>query len=120
MTGEEGEGEAGDRDEHDQGRRVDRLGHVEAAEAVDVAGDPAALADRLGEAPELVFEQDDVGDAFRHLRARAHRHRHPRLLQGGHVVDAVADHRHVAPGVDQRPHQRFLLLRLDPAEDRVR
>ena len=47
VAGEEGEGEAGHRDEQDQGRRVDGLGQVEAAEAVDVAGDPPALADRL-------------------------------------------------------------------------
>ena len=102
VAGEEGEGEAGHGDEQDQGRRVDRLGQVEAAEAVDVAGDPPALADRLGQPRELVFEQDDVGDALGHLGARAHRHRHPRPLQRRHVVDAVADHRHVAPGVDQR------------------
>ena len=76
-------------------------------------------ADRLRQPRELVFEQDDVGDAFGHLRPRAHRHRHPRPLQRRHVVDAVADHRHVAPGGDQRPDQRFLLLGLDPAEDRV-
>ena len=98
---------------------VDGLGQVEAAEAVDVAGDPPALADRLRQARELVLEQDDVGDALGHLGAGAHRHRHPRLLQRRHVVDAVADHRHVAAGGDQGGDQRLLLLRLDPAEDRV-
>ncbi len=96
VAGEEGEGEAGDRDEQDQRRRVDRLGQVEAAEAVDVAGDPPAFGDRFGQPGELVVEEDDVGDAFGHLRAGAHRHREPRLLQRRHVVDAVADHRRVA------------------------
>ncbi len=47
VAGQEGEGEAGHRDEQDQGRGVDGLGQVEAAEAVDVAGDPPALGDRL-------------------------------------------------------------------------
>ena len=41
---------------------VDGLGQVEAAEPVDVAGDPPALGDRARQHRELVVEQDDVGD----------------------------------------------------------
>ena len=119
VPGQEGEGEARHRDEQDQRRRVDGLGQVEPPEAVDVAGDPPPLADRLRQARELVFEQDHVGDPLRHLRPRSHRHREPRLLQRRHVVDAVADHRRVAPRRPQRPDQRLLLLGRDPAEDRV-
>ena len=119
VAGEEGEGPAGHGDEQDQRRRVDRLGQVEAAEPVDVAGDPPPLADRLGQAGELVLEQDDVGDPLGHLGARAHRHREPRLLQRRHVVDPVADHRRVAARGAQRLDQRLLLLGRDPAEDRV-
>ncbi len=78
---------------------------------------PSATA--CGQPRELVLEQDDVGDPLRHLGARAHRHRHPRLLQRRHVVDPVADHRRVAARVAQRPDQRLLLLGRDPAEDRV-
>ena len=62
---------------------------------------PSATASR--QARELVLEQDDVGDPLRHLGARAHRHRQPRLLQRRHVVDAVADHRRVAAGVAAAP-----------------
>src|SRR6187399_190961 len=47
VAGEEGEGEARDRDQQDQRPRVDGLGQVEAAEPVDVAGDPPPLGDRL-------------------------------------------------------------------------
>ena len=119
VAGQEGEGEAGHGDEQDQRRGVDGLGQVEAAEPVDVAGDPPALGDRLRQARELVLEQDDVGDALGHLAAGAHRHRHPRPLQRRHVVDAVADHRRVAARVRSARDQRLLLLGLDPAEDGV-
>ena len=54
------------------------------------------------------------------LAARAHRHRQPGPLQRRHVVDAVADHRRVAPALGERRDQRLLLLGPDPAEDRVR
>ena len=119
VPGQEREGAARDRDQHDQRRRVDGLGHVEAAEAVDVAGDPAALGDRPRQARELVLEQDDVGDPLGDLAARAHRDRHPRPLQRRDVVDPVADHRHEAAALRQRRDQRLLLLGPDPAEDRV-
>ena len=116
---QEGEGEARDRDQQDQRRRVDGLGQVEPAEAVDVAGDAPALGDRAGQPRELVLQQDDVGDALGDLAARAHRHGHPRPLQRRHVVDAVADHRREAAAVRQGRDQRLLLLGADAAEDRV-
>ena len=69
---------------------------------MDVAGDPPAFGDGFRQPRELVLEQDDVGDAFGHLGPRAHRHRQPRLLERGDVVDAVADHRRVAARFAQR------------------
>ena len=116
---QEGEGEARDGDDGDQRRGVDGLRHVEAAEAVDVPGDAPALGDRARQPRELVLQQDDVGDALGDLAARAHRHRHPRLLQRGDVVDAVADHRREPARARERRDQRLLLLGPDPAEDRV-
>ena len=49
----------------------------------------------------------------------AHRHGEPGLLQRRDVVDAVADHRREAAPVGERADQRLLLVRGDPAEDRV-
>src|SRR4051812_19606349 len=60
-AGEEGEGKPRVGDEPDRGWGVARLGRVEGAEPVDVAGNPPAFADRLRQAGELVLEQDDVG-----------------------------------------------------------
>ena len=119
LARQEREGEVEDRREQDQEAGVDRLGQVEAAEPVDVAGDPPALGDRARQHRELVAQQDDVGDALGDLAARAHRDREPRLLQRRHVVDAVADHRREPAAVGERADQRLLLLRGDPAEDRV-
>ena len=75
--------------------------------------------DRARQHRELVAHQDDVGDPLGDLASGSHRHGEPRLLQRRDVVDAVADHRREAPAVGERPHQRLLLLRRDPAEDRV-
>ena len=79
--GRNGNGEADQRGGEDQEAGVDGLGQVEAAEPVDVAGDPPALADRARQHRELVAEQDDVGDPLGDLAARAHRDREARLLQ---------------------------------------
>ena len=119
LAGQEGKGEAEDRREQDQEPGVDGLGQVEAPEAVDVAGDPPALGDGPRQHRELVAEQDDVGDPLGDLASGAHRDGEPGLLQRRDVVDAVADHRREAPAIGERADQRLLLLRRDPAEDRV-
>ena len=78
---------------------------------------PSATAS--GRRAEVVAHQHHVGHALRDLGARAHRDRHPRGLQGRHVVDSVADHRRVAAAVGERGDECLLLLGLDAAEDRV-
>ena len=102
LARQEREGEVEDRREEDQEPGVDRLGQVQAAEAVDVARDPPALADRARQHRELVAQQDDVGDALGDLAAGAHRDREVGLLERGDVVDAVADHRRVAAALAER------------------
>ena len=119
LARQEREGEVEDRREQDQEAGVDRLGQIEAPEAVDVAGDPAPLGDRARQHRELVAQQDDVGDALGDLAPGAHRDGEPRLLERRDVVDAVADHRREPAALGERADQRLLLLRRDPAEDRV-
>ena len=83
LARQEREREVEDRREDDQKRGVDRLRQVQATEAMDVARDPAALADRAREHRELVAQQDDVGDALGDLAARAHRHGELACLSAG-------------------------------------
>ena len=64
--------------------------------------------------------EHEIGDRARHLRARALRDREPRLLERGHVVHAVADHRHVAPVGGERLDDRALALGRDAADRRRR
>ena len=59
-----------------------------------------------GTGGEVAVDEDDVGDRLRHLRAGPLGDREARRLQRRHVVDAVADHRHVAAaprGAPRRP-----------------
>ena len=86
---------------------------------MDVAGDSPALRDGTRQHGELITDQDDVGDPLGDLASGAHSHRESRLLQRRDVVDAVPDHRREAPAIGERADQRLLLLRRDPAEDRV-
>ena len=104
----------------DQEAGVDRLGHVEATEPVDVAGDPAALGDRLRQ--------------HRELRPRAGRCRRSPLVIWLPEPIATASRACFSAGTsltpspiiavnrpesDERADQRLLLLGRDPAEDRV-
>ena len=73
-----------------------------------------------GHDAEVVADEHEVGDRPRHLRSRALRDREASLLERGHVVDAVADHRHVAPGRRQRVDDRALAVRRDAADGRRR
>ena len=86
---------------------------------MDVARDPATLADAAREHRELVLEQDDVGDPLGDLAARAHRHGQPGLLERRDVVDAVADHPGEPALLREGADKRLLLVRGDAAEDRV-
>ena len=88
-----------------------RLGHEQLRDALDVAQDLAALGHHPGHDGEVVADEHEVGDRARHLRPRALRDREARLLERGHVVDPVADHRHVAAGVGERVDDRALALR---------
>ena len=92
------------------------LGHEELRDALDVSQDLAALGDHPRDDPEVVPHEHEVGDRARHLRPRALRDGEARLLERRDVVDAVADHRHVAPGVGQRVHDRPLAVRRDAAD----
>ena len=111
LARQEGEREPEDRGEQDQDRGVDRLGRVQAAEAVDVARDPATLADGARQHRELVAEQDDVGDPLGDLAAGSHRHGQPGLLERRDVVDAVADHPREAAPLREGADQGLLLVR---------
>ena len=70
-----------------------------------------------GNGGEVAVDEHDVGDRLRHLRARALRDREARRLQRRHVVDAVADHRHVAAAPPERLDDAPLALRRDPPDD---
>ena len=110
----------GDPDRDDHERREHRLGDEELRHPLDVAEDPATLGDHRRDRREVAVDEHDVGDGLRHLRARALRDREARRLQRGHVVDAVADHRHVAPVAAQRLDDAALPLRRDAPDDRER
>ena len=95
-------GGRGGPDRHDQERGEHRLGDEQLRHPLNVAQHLAALGDHRRHRGEVAADQHDVGDAAGHLHAAALRDREPRGLQRRHVVDAVADHRHVAPAVAQR------------------
>ena len=65
---------------------------------------------------EVAADEHEVGDAPGHLRARSPGDREPRRLQRRDVVDAVADHRHVAARVAQRLDDAPLALGRDPPD----
>ena len=109
-----------DPDRDDQERGEDRLRDEELRHPLDVAEDPPALGDHRRDRREVAVDEHDVGDGLRHLRARALRDREARRLQRGHVVDAVADHRHVAAAAAQRLDDAALALGRDPPDDRER
>ena len=83
----------------------------------DAVDDPAALLLRGQQRGEGVVGQDDVRDVAGHRAAAAHGHPDLGGLEGARVVDAVADHRHVAALPAQGADDALLLFRRDPAED---
>ena len=106
-------------DEDRQDHRVHGLGQEQAGDALDVVDHPPALGDHRGQRREVGVEQHQLGDATGRLAAGGHRHAAVGVLQGEHVVDAVAGHRHGVPAVLQGADHRPLLVRRDPAEHRV-
>ena len=115
---QEREGDRREPEGRQQHGRVDRLRHEQLRDAVGVADDAPALLDRRRDGGELVGQQHQVADALGHLAAVAHGDRQARLLQGEHVVDAVAAHRHVAAAAGEAGDQALLLLGRHPPEDR--
>ena len=88
-----------------------------AQDVVHAVDDPLALAEGVGERGERVLHEDEVADAAGGLAAALHGHGDVGLLERDDVVDAVADHRDVAPAVAQGLHEVLLLLGRDAAED---
>ncbi len=105
-----------DADEQRQEHGVHRLGEEQVGDALDVADHPPALADHVGQRGEAVVEQHDLGHGPRRRTARAHRHADVGVLEGEHVVDAVAGHRHGVASRLQRADHRPLLIGAHPTE----
>ena len=101
-----------DREQH----RVDRLGHEQVGDPLDVGDDAPAFGDDARQRREAAVEQHDLGDRARRRRAVAHRDADVGVLQRERVVDAVAGHRDDVPTRLQRADDRALLVRRDPAE----
>ena len=119
LARQEREGAASDADREDEqrgehGLRDEQLGH-----ALDVAQDLAPLLDREGDRLEALGHEHDVGDALRELAARAECDGDIALLEGGDVVDAVADHPDAPASASQRCHELALVLGLHAREDGV-
>ena len=114
--GSSGKVAVGNRDREPDEGDEHRLGHEELRDALDVAQDLAPLGHDPRHDGEVVAHEHEIRHRARHLRARALRDREPRLLERGDVVDAVADHRHVAPGFLQRIDDGALALGRDPAD----
>jgi hypothetical protein len=103
-------------DREDQERSEGRLGDVQLRHALQVAQRAPAFGDELRHGGEVAGDQHQVGHAARHLRAAALGDRQARALHRGHVVDAIADHRHVAPLLGERLHDRPLALGRDTTD----
>ena len=71
-----------------------------------------------GHRAEVAAHEHEVGHALGHLRAAALRDRQPRRLERRHVVDAVADHRHVAAPGRAAPRPRAACPRARSARRR--
>ena len=100
---------------HDHGE--DDFHLEEAGTALDVVDDPAALRHHRGHGGEIGIHQHDLGDLAGHLAAGGQGDGAVRLLQGQHVVHAVAGHGHGVALLLESQDQLALLLRGDPAED---
>ncbi len=104
-----------DREDQECGERG--LGDEELGHALQVTQHLPALGDHRRDRPEVAAHEHDVGDAARDLGAAALRDGESRGLERGDVVDAVADHRDVAPVRGQRLHDPPLVLRCDAPDD---
>ncbi len=105
----------------DRDRPADRggehgLGDEQPRDPLDVSQDLATFADHPGHDAEVVADEHEIGDRARHLRSGALGDRQPCLLERRDVVDPVAEHRHVAPGVGERGDDRALALGRDPPD----
>ena len=92
------------------------LGYEQPGHPLDVAQDLSPLGDHPGHDREVVADEHQVGDRARHLGPGPLGDGQTGLLEGGHVVDPVADHRDVATGVGERRHDGSLALGRDPPD----
>ena len=101
LSRQQGVGDGGQPDREDQEGGERGLGYEELCHPLQVAQNLASLLDHRGHCSEVAPHQDEIRNAARHLRAGPLRDRQASRLECRDVVDAVADHRHVAPGIAQ-------------------
>src|ERR1035437_9917550 len=105
-------------DRENQEGRKRGLRQIELRDSLQVAKRLATLDYEERYRVEVAGDKHEVRDAARHLRAAALCDCQPRALQRRYVVDAIAEHRHVAALVGERPHECLLALRGDSSHDR--
>ena len=91
--------------------------HEDAQDVVHAVDDPLAFTEGERERREGVLHQDEVADASGGLAAALHGHGDVCLLERDDVVDAVTDHRDIAPAVAQGLYEVLFLLGRHAAED---
>ena len=99
-------------------QRVRGLDEEQARDPLDVVDHPPTLGEHRGQRRERAVEQHELGDRSAGLGAARHRDAAVGVLQGEHVVDAVAGHRDDVAARLQRLHHRPLLVRRHPPEHR--
>jgi hypothetical protein len=105
------------RDRGDQHRHIQDADQEWLQDVEHAAHDPLALREGLRQHPEPIVEQDEVGHRPGGLTAAVHGDAQVGPLERQHVVDAVADHRHVVAAPAQGLDQLLLLGGADAAED---
>jgi hypothetical protein len=118
MAGKEEKRHARDPYRHGEEQRIRRLGDEKTGDALHVVDDPPPFGHHAGQAREAAVEQHELGDGPARIGSVAHGDSHVGVLEGEHVVDAVARHRDSTALLLQGAHHGSLLLRGDAAEHR--
>ncbi|SHP64192.1 Uncharacterised protein [Mycobacteroides abscessus subsp. abscessus] len=99
-----------------QQHRIHRLGEEQVGHPLDISDHTPPLGNYIGQGGELVVQQHNLRHRAGGRTTRSHRDTDISVLEGQHIVDAIAGHRDRVPVRLQRLDHRPLLVGAHPAE----